>query len=400
MSSQRQLFLKHIAQTSDSPMGLEIVGGEGRYLIDRSGKRYLDLICGIGPSILGHNHPAIVSAVKDQAGQFMHTLVYGEMVLSPQVTLAEKLTALLPPSLDNVYLTSTGTEATEGAMKLAKRSTGRYIICAFREAYHGSTQGAMSLMSDSYFTGPYRPLVPGVKFLQFADEGEFEHITVDTAAVIIETVRAESGIHKPSQGYLKKLRNRCTEVGALLILDEIQAGYGRTGSMFAFTQYDVVPDILLLGKGFGGGMPLGAFVASQELMQNLSHDPVLGHITTYGGHPVCCAAGIAVLDTLSSMDLIQQVPAKEKIYVQRLQHPLIRSVRSAGLWLAVELSSFDEVRAVICHCIDLGLITDWFLFNDRCLRICPPLNIEESEIHESIDILLESMDRVKASMPS
>lgn len=394
MSSQRQLFLKHIAQTSDSPMGLEIVGGEGCYLIDASGKRYLDLICGIGPSILGHNHPAIVSAVQEQAGQFMHTLVYGEMVLSPQVKLAEKLTAHLPISLDNVYLTSTGTEATEGAMKLAKRYTGRHEICAFKDAYHGSTQGAMSLMSDEYFTGPYRPLLPGIRFLQFAEESELNRITDQTAAVVIETVRAESGIHKPPEGYLGKLRDRCNEVGALLIFDEIQAGYGRTGSMFAFSQFDVIPDILLLGKGFGGGMPLAAFVSSRDIMTALSHDPVLGHITTYGGHPVSCAAGLAVLETLTSSDLISAVSAKEQIYRSRLQHPLIQAVRSAGLWLAVELSSFDEVRAVIRHCIDRGLITDWFLFNDRSLRICPPLNISIEDIHVSIDILLESMDSV------
>jgi acetylornithine/N-succinyldiaminopimelate aminotransferase len=390
----RQLFLNYVAQTSDSPLGLEIVGGEGIYLLDKAGKKYIDLICGIGPSILGHSYQPIVKAVQDQAAAFMHTLVYGEMILSPQVKLAELLVHQLPPSLNNVYFTSTGTEATEGAMKLAKRYTGRKEILSFQNAYHGSTQGALSLMSDAYFTVPFYPLLPEIKHLRFPDMEDLDLITTSTAAVFIETIRAESGIHRPSKAFLQALRQRCTEVGALLVLDEIQAAYGRTGYLFAFQAYDIVPDILLLGKGFGGGMPLAAFVADQSVMRVLSHDPVLGHITTYGGHPVSCAAGLATLEALLREDFISSVPSKEQIFLQRLKHPLIKEVRSAGLWLAVTFESWDQVKLLIKQCLHRGLITDWFLFNDTSIRICPPLNIASDEIHKACDILLESMDHV------
>lgn len=390
----RSLFLKHIAQTSDSPLGLEIESGEGVYLKDRNGKTYLDLICGIGPSILGHGYPKIVHAVQDQAARFMHTLVYGEMVLSPQVKLASLLCDHLPPSLDNVYFTSTGTEATEGAMKLAKRFTGRTEIIAFKDAYHGSTQGALSLMSDTYFTAAFRPLLPDVRHIDYNEDASLELITHRTAAVFVETIRAESGIYKPQNGFLTKLRNRCSETGTLLVFDEIQAAYGRTGSLFAFEAYRVVPDILLLGKGFGGGMPLAAFVSSNEIMKTLSVDPVLGHITTYGGHPVSCAAGLVVLEELCNGPLMKEIPSKEALFLKRLKHHQIKEVRSAGLWLAVEFETWDQVKSIIHRCLELGLITDWFLFNDRCIRICPPLNITVEEINRACDILLDAMDRL------
>ena len=373
-------------------MGLEIAGGEGVYLIDAAGKRYLDLIAGIGVSALGHNHPAVVEAVQRQAGTYMHTLVYGEFVLSPQVELATLLCAQLPPSLDNVYFTNSGTEAVEGAMKLAKRVTGRSEIIAATRSYHGSTQGAASLMWPKDFTRPFHPLLPGIRHLDFNCDTCLDRITDRTAAVILETVQAEWGIRPPRAEWLQTVRQRCNETGTLLILDEIQAAMGRTGTLFAFERYDVVPDILLLAKGFGGGMPLGAFVGSRELMRALTENPVLGHITTFGGHPVSCAAGLATLRTLTDdPSLIRSVPRKESLLHDRLSHPKIRHLRSAGLWMAVELDDFDEVRRTIARCLERGLITDWFLFNERSLRIAPPLTITDEELHHACDVILAAL---------
>ena len=388
----RANFLRHVAQTSPAPMGLEIAGGEGVYLIDAAGKRYLDLIAGIGVSALGHNHPAVVEAVQRQAGTYMHTLVYGEFVLSPQVELATLLCAQLPDSLDNVYFTNSGTEAVEGAMKLAKRVTGRSEIIAATRSYHGSTQGAASLMWPKDFTRPFHPLLPGIRHLDFNCDACLDRITDRTAAVILETVQAEWGIRPPRAEWLQAVRQRCDETGTLLILDEIQAAMGRTGTLFAFERYDVVPDILLLAKGFGGGMPLGAFVGSRELMRALTENPVLGHITTFGGHPVSCAAGLATLRTLTDdPSLIRSVPRKESLLHDRLSHPKIRHLRSAGLWMAVELDDFDEVRRTIARCLERGLITDWFLFNERSLRIAPPLTITDEELHHACDVILAAL---------
>jgi acetylornithine/succinyldiaminopimelate/putrescine aminotransferase len=390
---QRANFLRHVAQTSPAPMGLEIAGGQGSYLTDTDGKRYLDLIAGIGVSALGHNHPAVVEAVQRQAGTYLHTLVYGEFVLGPQVELATLLCAQLPDSLDNVYFTNSGTEATEGAMKLAKRVTGRAEIISATRSYHGSTQGAASLQWPKDFTRAFHPLLPGIAHLDFNCDYCLERITERTAAVILETVQAEWGIRKPRGEWLRAAARRCREVGALLILDEIQAGLGRTGTLFAFEQYGVVPDILLLAKGFGGGMPLGAFVAGREQMRSLTDRPVLGHITTFGGHPVSCAAGLATLRTLlDEPDLIAGVARKEALFHALLVHPRIRHLRSAGLWMAVELRDFDEVRRVIAGCLERGLITDWFLWNERSLRIAPPLTISEAEIREACSIILAALD--------
>ena len=389
---RRANFLKHIAQTSPAPMGLEIAGGEGVYLIDSSGKRYLDLIAGIGVSALGHNHPAVVQAVQRQAGTYMHTLVYGEFVLGPQVELATLLCSQLPEQLDNVYFTNSGAEATEGAMKLAKRVTGRTEIIAATHAYHGSTQGAASLMWPKDFTRPFHPLLPGIRHLDFNCDACLERITERTAAVILETVQAEWGIRKPRRDWIRAVRRRCEETGALLILDEIQAGMGRTGTLFAFEQYGVVPDVLLLAKGFGGGMPLGAFLARRELMESLTNNPVLGHITTFGGHPVSCAAGLAVLQTLLDQpELLAAVPEKEALFHRLLRHPKILHLRSAGLWMAVELADFDEVRRVIAGCLERGLITDWFLWNERSLRIAPPLTITVEEIEWACGVILAAL---------
>jgi acetylornithine/succinyldiaminopimelate/putrescine aminotransferase len=336
MPNLRQLFLKHLAQTSEFPLMLEIESAEGIYLYDKKGKSYIDLISGIGVSGLGHRHPRVVKAVKDQVDKYMHTLVYGEFVLSPQVQLATLLAEKLPAPLDCVYFVNSGSEATEGAMKLAKRYTGRYEIVSCKNAYHGSTQGSASLMSDPFFTQAFRPLLPGIRHIEFNNEASLHTISEKTACVIVETIQGEYGVQLPTDNFLKKLKARCDETGALLVLDEIQAGCGRTGSLFAFEQYGIVPDILLLAKGFGGGMPIGAFIASGEVMKVLSFEPLLGHITTFGGNPVCCAAALATLKELVESDLILKVKGKEKLFRDLLIHPKIKEIRSAGLMMAVE----------------------------------------------------------------
>ncbi|MEZ4960231.1 MAG: aminotransferase class III-fold pyridoxal phosphate-dependent enzyme [Saprospiraceae bacterium] len=396
MPNQRQLFLRHLAPTSDIPLLLEIERAEGAFLYDTNGKPYIDLIAGISVSCLGHRHPAVVEAVKAQLDKYLHTLVYGEYVLSPQVNLARLLAEHLPPALDSVYFTNSGTEATEGAMKLAKRCTGRTEIIACREAYHGTTQGAASLMSPTFFTQAYFPLLPGIRHIDFNSEEDLEKISAKTACVILETVQAEAGVRLPANDFLIKLRQRCTDVGALLVLDEIQAGYGRTGTLWAFSQYGIVPDVLLLAKGMGGGMPIGAFVAGKDKMQALSVDPPLGHITTFGGHPVCCAAGLATLEVLLQEDIIGQVKRKERLFRSLLVHPAIQAVRSAGLLMAVEFSDFPTLRRIILECLENGVVTDWFLFNDRCLRIAPPLTISDGEIELACAAILKAIDLVLA----
>jgi acetylornithine/N-succinyldiaminopimelate aminotransferase len=384
--SQRALFLQHVAQTSPAPMALEIVSAEGCWLIDNSGKRYLDLIAGIGPSVLGHRHPKVQAAVEQQVKAYWHTLVYGEYVLAPQVQFAKLLAENLP-GLDSVFFVNSGAEATEGAMKLAKRATGRQKFIACYNAYHGSTQGAASLMSPDYFTQAFQPLLPGIQHIEFNREDDLKLIDDRVAAVVVETIQGEAGLYQPRTAWLQALRQRCTETGTLLILDEIQAGMGRTGKLFAFEHFGVTPDILLLAKGFGGGMPLGAFVARRELMELLSHDPVLGHITTFGGHPVCTAAGLATLQILLETDLLAQVPAKEALFRSLLVHPAIKEIRSAGLWMAVDLGDAQLVQKAIQHCLHHGVITDWFLFNDRSLRVAPPLTITEDEIRFACRVL-------------
>lgn len=395
MSHLRNLFLQHVAQTSDEPLMLEVERAKGVYLYDPDGKKYLDLISGIGVSGVGHCHPKVLAAIQEQAEKYLHTLVYGEYVLSPQVKLAKLLTDNLPKKLDSVYFVNSGSEATEGAMKLAKRYTGRSEIIACRNAYHGSTQGAASLMSPTTFTQAFYPLLPDIRHVEFNCELCFQKITTKTACIIVETVQGEWGVRPPIKGYLKKLRQRCDEVGALLILDEIQAGYGRTGTLFAFEQHDLVPDILLLAKGMGGGMPIGAFVANRAMMNTLTFDPVLGHITTFGGHPVSCAAGLATLDILLNENHISEVKKKEKLFHELLVHPAILDVRSAGLLIAAELSDYDFMKKVQMKMLDNGVITDWFLFNERSLRIAPPLIITEEEIRFACGVILAAIDSVQ-----
>lgn len=397
MLSQRQLFFSHLAQTSDFPLALEIVSAEGLYMTDVNGKRYLDLISGIGVSNVGHRHPKVTAAIHAQVDQYMHLMVYGEYVQHPQVQLAEKLVHLLPVPLNNVYLTNSGTEAVEGALKLAKRYTGRSKLITFKDTYHGSTHGALSVMGNETFKNAFRPLLPDVEILTYNETAELQKIDPRTAAVIVEGVQGEAGYRTPDTAWFQALRMRCTEVGALLIVDEIQSGMGRTGKMFSFEHYNIVPDIITLAKGLGGGLPIGAFIASAEVMGSFKNNPILGHITTFGGNPVCAAAAVAVIDVLVEEDLCANVAVKSELFRQLLQHPLINHISGKGLMLAVDLGSFDFNKAVIDRCMAHGLIVDWFLFNDRSMRIAPPLTINESEIRWACALILECITEVAAT---
>lgn len=392
--NNRQLFLRHVAQTSDAPLALEITKAQGMYMWDANGKRILDLIAGISVCNVGHCHPQVVKAIQEQAQQYMHLLVYGELVQSPQVAYAQLLTSHLPASLDSVYFTNSGAEAVEGAMKLSKRHTGRTEIIAFKNSYHGSTQGALSIMGQEEWRNAYRPLLPDIQHLDYNAWESLEHITHRSACVIAETVQGEAGVRVPQREWLHALREKCTQTGTLLVLDEIQCGLGRNGTLWAFEQFGIEPDILLLGKALGGGMPLGAFIANREVMWSLTNNPVLGHITTFGGHPVNCAAGMAGLQVLLQDNLVPAVKEKEQLFRQYLQHPAIRSIRSLGLMIAVELENFPVNKKVIDHCISKGLLTDWFLFAPECLRIAPPLIITPEQIKESCDLILEALDTV------
>lgn len=396
--------MRHVAQTSDLPLALEIDRAEGCWLYDTAGKKYLDLIGGISVSSIGHRHPDVVEAILAQTAKYLHTLVYGEYVLSPQVQLAKALAESLNPqtlfaegkaterpALDSVYFTNSGSEATEGAMKLAKRHTGRYHIIACRQAYHGSTQGAASLMWPKDFTQAYHPLLPGIHHIGFNNFDELSHISEKTACVIVEPVQAEAGVRLPADHYLSSLRKRCDETGALLIFDEIQTGFGRTGTFWAFEQSGVVPDVILMAKAMGGGMPIGAFAAPREIMKVLGYDPPLGHLTTFGGHPVNCAASLATLRFLKGSQTLANVKEKEASFRQKLIHPKIKAVRSAGLLMAVELENFEQLRKVQLAALKKGVITDWFLFNDKSLRIAPPLTISEEEIAFACAVLLDCL---------
>jgi acetylornithine/N-succinyldiaminopimelate aminotransferase len=390
-SETNRLFLRHVAQTSPNPLGLEIIAAEGLYLHDRSGKRYLDLIGGISVCNTGHRHPRVVQAIKDQADRYLHLLVYGELVQSPQVQYATLLASLLPDKLDNIYFTNSGAEAVEGAMKLAKRVTGRPEIVAFHQSYHGSTQGALSIMGDEYWRNAFRPLLPGIRHAEYNSPEALDTITAQTACVIAETIQAERGVFSPDPNWLRGLRERCDETGTLLVLDEIQTGFGRTGTLWGFQGFSVTPDILLLGKALGGGLPMGAFIADKKMMRTLTGDPVLGHITTFGGHPLCCAAGLASLQVLLESGWIEQVRSKEALFRRLLVHPAINAVRSAGLLIAIEFDSFEQNKSIIDACIASGLLTDWYLFAPQCLRIAPPLSITETEIEKACSIILSSL---------
>lgn len=387
----RQLFQQHLAQTSPAPIGLEIISASGNYLTTADGRQYLDLIGGISVCNTGHCHPAVVAAIKKQAETYLHVMVYGELVQSPQVAYAQLLASHLPSGLDCVYFTNSGAEATEGAIKLARRLTGRTEIIACNNSYHGATLGALSVMGDEYWRNAFRPLLPGVWHYDYNSSALIDAINEDTACVIIETVQAEAGVVEPQQQWLQQLRNRCTETGTLLILDEIQCGFGRTGKLWGFEHYNIIPDILMLGKALGGGMPLGAFIASHSRMQSLTANPVLGHITTFGGHPVSCAAGMASMQALLEEHMVENVQAKEQLFRQLLVHPAIKAVRSKGLLIAVELENPDKVLHTLTLCLEKGLFSDWFLFAANCIRIAPPLTITEAEVKTACDIILASL---------
>ncbi|WP_316734474.1 aspartate aminotransferase family protein [Pedobacter aquatilis] len=394
MLTQRQLFLQHNAQTSPEPLMLEFVRAKGVYIYDSADKKHLDLIAGIGVSNVGHCHPAVVKAIQEQAETYMHLMVYGEYVQTPQVNFAKALADILPESLSCTYFLNSGTEAVEGAMKLAKRYTGRKGFIACRNAYHGSTQGAESLMESDFYSSGYGPFLPNVSFIEHNKLSDLEKITTDIAAVFIEPIQGEAGIRVADLDYMQALRTKCTETGTLLIFDEIQSGFGRSGKMFAFEHYNVIPDVLLLAKGIGGGMPIGAFISSLEIMSVLSHSPILGHMTTFGGHPVCCAAGLATLRTLVDNHIVDEVEEKGQLFKSLLVHPAIKEIRGTGLMLAVEFENFEINKKIIDACILDGVLSDWFLHCSNSMRIAPPLIISKEEIEEACSIILKNINLV------
>ena len=396
----RTLFFRHIGQTSPAPMGLEITHGKGNYLYDVAGKKYLDLIAGISVSNIGHGNPKVVEAIKNQADAYLHTLVYGEHIQAIQVRLAEAIVATLPTPLDQVFFVNSGSEAIEGAMKLAKRYTGKPEITACSKAYHGSSHGALSLNGDEYFRRNFRPLLPGIGQIEFGNPADFEKITEKTAAVVIEAVQGEAGIRVAPPSYFAALKQRCSETGTLIILDEIQTGFGRTGTFWKMQSLGIVPDIVVMAKGMGGGMPLGAFAAPVAIMQTLTENPVLGHISTFGGNPVCCAASLATLEYIQENRLVEMVPEKNTLFCNLLQHSCISEIRSAGLMLAVELGSFDRVLAAITYCLENGLISDWFLHCNTALRIAPPLTISNDEIEWACRVLVEAIEVAEKRFPN
>ncbi len=392
--SQRQLFMQHVALTTQAPIGLEVKRAEGVFIYDKNDKPHYDLISGIGVANIGHCHPQVVKAVQDQAAQYMHLTVYGEYIYAPQVLLAKALTDVLPEQLNNCYFVNSGAEAIEGAMKLAKRYTGRTEIISFKNAYHGSTHGALSVMGSEEYKNAYRPLLPNTKLLRYNNFDDIQKITCRSAAVIIETVQGEAGVIVPTAGYLKAVKQQCELVGALYVADEIQVGFGRTGTLFAFEQYGIVPDVLCLAKAMGGGMPIGAFIANKNVMNTLSHNPILGHITTFGGHPVSCAAALANLQVLQHERYYDDVARKTNLFHQHLQHPAIKNLRTAGFLMAMQLDNFDNVLKVFNQCIAQGVIVEWFLFNTDSVRMAPPLIITDAQIVDVCTIIKSALDSV------
>lgn len=395
--SNRELFLNHVAQVSPNPMSLEIVKANGVYLYDCDNKTYIDFISGISVSNIGHCHPNVVKAIQEQSNTYMHLMVYGEYIQGPQVQLAKALTDLLPGHLNSVFFTNSGTEATEGALKLAKRVTGKTEIICFKDSYHGSTHGSLSVMGNEDFKQAFRPLLPDVKILNYNSVDDISnYITTKTAAVILEPIQSESGYTVSEKIFLKAIRNKCSEHGALLILDEIQSGFGRTGTMFAFEQYGIEPDILLLAKGMGGGMPIGCFISSKEFMNQFTFLPVLGNINTFGGNAVCCAAALACLNTIKEEKLLNEVHKKSLLIKELLTHPAIKKINGQGLMLSLDFEDENLNLKIIEHCVKNGLIVDWFLFNTHAMRLSPPLIIGDDDIKKACAIIIKSIQQVMA----
>lgn len=390
--NNRQLFLQHLAQTTDFPLMIEVEKAEGVYLFGPNNEKYLDLISGIGVSNVGHRHPKVLEAIHHQLDKYLHLMVYGEFVQTPQVALAKALCDTLPAHLDNVYLVNSGSEAVEGAMKLAKRYTGKPNFVSCVNAYHGSSHGSLSIGGNEVFKRAYRPLLPGINHIHYGSFSDLEKIDDRTAGVIIETIQGEAGIRVACKEYFKAVRKRCDETGTLLILDEIQCGFGRTGKFWAFEHFEIIPDIVVSAKGMGGGMPIGAFIANQEVMGVFKNNPLLGHITTFGGHPVSAAASLATIQILKTENLLESVDQKADLFKSLLKHPKIKSIRNKGLMMAVEFDSFETLKPIIDRAIELGVITDWFLFCDDSMRIAPPLTISETEIKEACRIILKAID--------
>jgi len=387
-------FLKYQAQTSDHPLGLEISHAQGSYVYDTNDKEYLDFISGVSANSLGHNHHVVKKAIIEQLDKYTHVMVYGEFVQQPQVNLCKYLCEHLPPSLQSVYLTNSGTEATEGALKLAKRYTGRSEIISAKNAYHGNTQGSMSVCGNEDQNAAFRPLIPGVKFISFNNENDIQNISTETAAVILETIQGGAGFIVPENNYLSKIKKRCEEVGALLILDEIQTGIGRTGKLFGFENYNVIPDIIIAGKGLGGGMPIGAFIAKKEMMEVFKVNPKLGHITTFGGHPVIAASAFATCKEIVESNLMNEILEKEKLFRHLLNHNEIKEIRGKGLMLAIILESPELASKIILKALERGLLLFWLLYEGRAVRITPPLTITKEEIKKGCATLLNILDEI------
>lgn len=394
MSIEREIFYQKVAQTTSSPIGIEIADAQGCYMYSPDGKRYIDLISGVAVSNVGHCHPKVVAAVQEQASKYMHLMVYGEYIQSPQVQYAEMLTKLLPPTLNNIYYVNSGSEAVEGALKLAKRYTGRGEIIHTTNAYHGSTHGAISIMGNEEFRYAFRPLLPGTRAIRFNNFDDLEHITTQTACVILDPLQSENGLIVPAEGYMEKLRQRCTDTGTLLIFDEVQTGFGRTGSMF-YLNKTVTPDILIIAKAMGGGMPIGAFVSSKEIMNSLTYNPILGHITTFGGHPVSCAAALASLKVIAEEELWQNAEEKGRLFEEALKNnSKLTGIRRQGLFLACYLETEEIYWKLLDRFIDNGLVTDSFLYKLNSFRIAPPLTISDSETNEAIELIIKSLNEI------
>lgn len=394
MDFSQETFLNHLAQTTDSPYLISVTYADGIYLYDTDGKRYTDLISGIGVSNVGHRHPTVIQAIKDQLDKHLHVMVYGEYIQSSPNLLAQKLVSLLPPNLNCCYFVNSGTEANEGALKVAKRYTGRTEIISCRKAYHGSTHGSLSVSGNEIKKQAFRPLLPNITFINFDDLNDVHLISEKTACMIMETIQGDAGVRIPSEAYLKTIRKRCDETGTLLILDEIQCGMGRTGTLFAFEQFGIAPDILTVAKAFGGGLPIGAFISDKKILAALTHDPMLGHITTFGGNPVCCASALATLQVIENEKLLDDVEEKGKLFERLLQHTKIKAIRRIGLMFAIDFDSAEIVTKIVQEAKALGIICYWFLSHPNSFRIAPPLTITKKQIEESCETILKAIDNV------